>query len=129
MDESCKGDDQENDQPDKDVPLLPIGNEKDLLPCFIVEGEEAPDPFSEKNDGRTGAVSKVRIYNAANSENDDRQQEEQDPKIARRDAVLTRSLDRRRHVRSRRPAMASAAEAPPAMISTIGGVWALDRLL
>lgn len=60
MDESCKGDDQENDQPDKDVPLLPIGNEKDLLPCFIVEGEEAPDPFSEKNDGRTGAVSKVR---------------------------------------------------------------------
>lgn len=41
MDESCKGDDQENDQPDKDVPLLPIGNEKDLLPCFIVEGEEA----------------------------------------------------------------------------------------
>ena len=83
MDESCKGDDQENDQPDKDVPLLPIGNEKDLLPCFIVEGEEDPDPFSEKNDGRTGAVSKVRIYNAANSENDDRQQEEQDPKIAR----------------------------------------------
>lgn len=83
MDESCKGDDQENDPPDKDVPLLPIGNEKDLLPCFIVEGEEAPDPFSEKNDGRTGAVSKVRIYNAANSENDDRQQEEQDPKIAR----------------------------------------------
>lgn len=82
MYESCKRYDQEYDQPNKDVPLLPIRNEKDLLPRFVVESEEAPDPFSEKNDGRTGAVSKVRIYNAANSENDDRQQEEQDPKIA-----------------------------------------------
>ena len=56
---SCKRDDQENDQPDKDVPLLPIGNEKDLLPCFIVEGEEALT-HSPKNDGRTGAVSKSK---------------------------------------------------------------------
>ena len=82
MDESCKRYDQENDQPNKDVPLLSIRNEKDLLPCFIVKGEEASDPFSEKNDGRTGAVRKVGIYNATNSENDDRQQKEQDPKIA-----------------------------------------------
>ncbi len=80
--ESCKGDDQKNDQSDEDVPLLPIRDEENLLPCFIIEGKEASDPLSEKDDCCTGAVRKIRIYDAANSENDNGQQEEQDPKIA-----------------------------------------------